>query len=76
MTKSDIIDAARALRRMLRDADEDTLNAAYQVIANDANDSKWAYTHEPMSGLAVACQAEFRQRAHMANAGNDATEAS
>ncbi len=76
MDKYAIIDAARALRRMLRDADEDTLTAAYQVIANDANGSAWTHTHEPMSGLVVTFQAEFRQRAHRANAGDGAVEAS
>ena len=71
-----IIDAARALVRMLSTADDATLEAAYQVIANDANGSTWAHTHEPMSGLCVAFQSELRKRAHRANAGDDAVEAS
>lgn len=68
--KHAIIDAARALRRMLRDADDAALEAAYQVIANDANNSKWAHIHEPMSGLAVAVQQEERQRAFIARGHN------
>lgn len=62
MNKSDIIAAATTFLHGIRHADETTLYAVYQVIANRANDSEFAYTHEPWSGIAVAIQAEWKRR--------------
>lgn len=59
-----LIDAVRGLRRLLRDADPATLDAAYQWAASQANDSDYAHTLEPMSYLAQAFQAEHRKRLH------------
>ena len=60
--KYTIIDSVRALRNMLNSADPAVLDAAYQWAANQANDSDYAHTIEPMSYLAQAFQAEHRRR--------------
>jgi hypothetical protein len=57
-----IIDLALMFVKAIREADDKTLNAAYQNVANRANDSDFAHTHEPFSGLTVAIQAEFTRR--------------
>lgn len=62
MDKNDILDLMNRLLGEIHRADERTLNSVYQVVANRANDSAFAYTHEPWSGIAVAIQAETQRR--------------
>lgn len=57
-----LLDAARAFLRALKNADEATLNATYQCIANEANDSDLGQTLEARQGLCVAMQAEVARR--------------
>ena len=58
----DILDAVRRLHNQIREADDETLNRALQAVATWANNSYYAGTHEPLEGIAVAMQAEFRRR--------------
>lgn len=62
MDKYQIIDAAVAFLHTIRHTNDTTLNEAYQVLACRANDSTYAHTHEPYSGICVAIQAEFKRR--------------
>lgn len=58
MNRHAIIAAARELRR----APEAELDAAFQVLASDAQDSIFADSHEPMARLAEAILTEQKQR--------------
>lgn len=62
MDKYRIIDTAVAFLSAIRHSDDKTLNDAYQVLADRANDSDHAHTYEPYSGICVAIQAEFKRR--------------
>lgn len=62
MDRHQITDAAVVFLQRIRHASETELNAAYQLLANRANDSEFAFTHEPYSGICVAIQAEFKRR--------------
>lgn len=59
-----VLAAARAFLAALRHADEATIDAAYQRLATEANDSDYAQSLEPKQGLCLAIQAEVRRRAH------------
>jgi hypothetical protein len=66
-----IIDAARTLARLLRTADEPTLDAAFQVICNDANNSDYAADYEPLQCICAAFTAEGKRRALDVRRSND-----
>lgn len=57
-----LIDAAYLLARLIREADDSTLDAAFQILATRANDSDVAHTHERLRFIAESMQAEFRLR--------------
>jgi hypothetical protein len=58
-----IVAAARNLVGLLRQADDDTLNAAYQDIADDATNSQFAADLEPLQNICGAFTAETKRRA-------------
>lgn len=60
-TRYQILEAANAFLKAIKDAPPVEFDAAYQVLANRTNDSIYAYTHEPHNGLVVAMQAQARQ---------------
>lgn len=57
-----MLDAIRLLQREFRTAPADMLDAVYQRIASEANDSEYGQTHEPLQGIAAAFHAAQRQR--------------
>lgn len=57
-----ILDAVRNLHHLIRESDDETLNKALQEVATWTNNSYYAHTHEPLSGITVAMQSEFRRR--------------
>ena len=64
-----ILDAARLFRNLIRNADEETIDKAYQVLANNANDSEFGQTRRTSSrylhrhpGRAKAAQNDLRIR--------------
>lgn len=62
MNRDLIVAAARALRHMVRQAPQAELDAAFQVLASDAQASVYADSHEPMARLAELLLTEQRQR--------------
>lgn len=74
MNRDLIITAARELRRAIRQAPEAELDAAFQVLASDAQASIFADSHEPMARLAEAILTEQKQR--LLTAGDDPEESS
>lgn len=54
--------AANAFLKLVREADDQTLDEAYQALATWANDSKYAASAEPLGYLAQALGAEGRKR--------------
>ena len=61
----EVLTAARAFISALQTADEATLDAAFQRLATEANESAFAERLEPKQGLCVAFKAEFARRAHV-----------
>lgn len=57
-----LLDAARSFVSQIRNASDEDLEKVYQVLATNANDSEYASTAEPLSGICVAIQAEFKRR--------------
>ena len=57
-----LLDAANAFLKLLKNADDATLLAAYQVMATEANDSDYGTSHEPLAVLAEVFQRETLQR--------------
>ena len=65
MTKPDqytITYAANSLLKLIREADDQTLDAAYQALATWANNSEYASSAEPLAYIAQALGAEGRKR--------------
>lgn len=61
-----LVDAARSFKALLSRSTEEELDQAYQVLANNTNDSEFANTAEPLAGLCAAVQAEITKRALIA----------
>jgi hypothetical protein len=61
--KYDITSIVRQLIGLLRQADDETLNAAYQSIAREANESDFAADLEPLQNICGAFTAETKRRA-------------
>jgi len=59
-----IVTAARQFVKLMREADEPALNAAYQYIANDANNSQYATDLEPLQNICGAFTAETKRRGY------------
>lgn len=62
MNSEEIITAGYAFVRLLAQASDKDLDAAQSALARHASSSQFASTHEPLSGLCVAIQAEFKKR--------------
>lgn len=63
MNSEEIITAGYAFVRLLAQASDKDLDAAQSALARHASSSRFATaTHEPLSGLCVAIQAEFKKR--------------
>lgn len=68
--KHSIADAARNFVRLIKEADEKTLDEAFQVLASDANASPYAASLEPMQAMCSAVMAEYQRRTFLENDSN------
>ena len=62
----ELLNAARVFVGQLRGASDSDINAAFQRLANEANDSDFAADLEPKQGVCLAMTAEIRRRAFRA----------
>lgn len=61
----ELLAAARAFLAALNHADDVTLNAAFQRLATEANESDLATRLEPKQGLCSSFMAEFARRGEL-----------
>lgn len=57
-----LVEVATQLAQLLRNATDAELEAAQERIGTLATSSRYASTHEPLSGVCVAIQAEQKRR--------------
>ena len=59
---SQLLNAAHNFRRLLKNADLETLEKAQQILAKNACDSQYATTHEPLAAIVEGIGRELLQR--------------